>query len=63
MGPFVRPSKGQIYVADTIRTMPFSLPMLVTRLEDPRRVPHPRYITAPKLDGQRRSPRVPIRLP
>jgi hypothetical protein len=33
--------------------MPFIPPMLVTRLEDPRRLADPRYIAEPKLDGQR----------
>jgi ATP-dependent DNA ligase len=33
--------------------MPFILPMLATRLEDPRRLADPRYSAEPKLDGQR----------
>src|SRR6202795_2910637 len=33
--------------------MPFIPPMLATRLEEPRRLPDPRYSAEPKLDGQR----------
>jgi ATP-dependent DNA ligase len=33
--------------------MPFIPPMLASRLEDPRKLADPRFITEPKLDGQR----------
>ena len=33
--------------------MPFILPMLAARLEDPRRLEDLRYSAEPKLDGQR----------
>ena len=33
--------------------MPFILPMLAIRLEDPRRLADARYCAEPKLDGQR----------
>src|SRR5688500_16673118 len=46
--------KSVLAVATIRRTaMPFILPMLATRLEDPGRLADSRYSAEPKLDGQR----------